>query len=342
MVASGTLEEMDGTAIRAGGAAVPPPSWLRGMIAATRLAGERPALWVLALSAFLARGGILLLAAPIVALPSFVALATFVGPTSVTPAGPTPRFVLMAAGAVAIALAAIVAGTVIAAAAETALYRATIEPGPGDGDGVMAALRPVARPGAGTDPGAARGIVRVAVIRLTLLLPVAGAIAASLPAYISAGYRELSLPSDLGVPLWARVVAGAPAATAAIVATWLACEVVGGLAARRVVLAGDGAVRALAAAAVDLARTPATSLATLLTGLAGSIVALGLALLATAVIGSWAEAAVLGGPALPELILVALALAVTWLALLAVAAAAAAWRAALWTAQSARRIAVSD
>ncbi len=337
MVASGTLEEMDGTPIRAGGPAGPPPSWLRGAVGASRMAAERPGLWVLALTAFLARGGILLLAAPIVALPSFVALATFVGPTSVTPAGPTPRFVILAAGAVALALAAIVAGTVIAAAAETALHRATTEPGQGDGDEVMVALRP----GPPRGRGGGRGIVRVVAIRLTLLLPVAAATAASVPAYVAAGYRELSLPSDLGVPLWARIVAGAPVATGAIVVTWLACEVVGGLASRRVVLAGDGALRALAAAVVDLARTPATSLATLVVSLAGSIVALGLALMATAVIGAWAETTVLGGPAWPELMLVALALAVTWLALLAVAAAAAAWRATLWTAQLARRMAVT-
>lgn len=336
MVASGSLEEMDGAPIHGRGPAGTPPSWFRGAIGATVLAGQRPGLWALALTAFLARGGILLLASPIVALPSFVALATFVGPTSVTPAGPTPRFVVMAGVAVALALAAIVAGTVIAAAAETALYRATVEPGPGDGSGVMAALRSGRRP-----RRHGSGIAPVAAIRLALLVPVAGAVAAALPAFLASGYRELSLPSDLAVPLWMRVVAGAPVATAAIVVTWLVCEVVGGLAARRVVLAGDGAVRALAAAVVDLVRAPATSLATLVTGLAGSIVALGLALPATSVIGSWAERVVLGGPAWTELFLVALVLADTWLALLAVAAAVAAWRATLWTAQLARRLAGS-
>lgn len=335
-MASGALEEMDGTPIRGMARGRPVASWLRGAARATVLAGERPSLWALALTAFLARGGILLLAAPIVTLPSFVALATFIGPTSVTPAGPTPRFVILAAGAVALALAAIVVGTAIAAAAETALYRAMVEPGPGDGGGVISALRPGARPA-----GVTRGVLRVAVIRLLLVLPVAAAIAASLPAFVAAGYRELSLPSDLGVPLWARVLAGAPVAAAAIVATWLACEMVGGLAARRVVLAGDRPIRALGAAVVDLARSPATSLLTLAVALAGSIVSLGLALLATSVVGSWAEAALLGGPAWPELVLVALALAATWLLLLAVAAAAAAWRATLWTAQLARRLEVS-
>ena len=43
---------------------------------------ERPALWIVALCGFLARGGIVLLVLPMIPLPSTVGMATFVGPTS--------------------------------------------------------------------------------------------------------------------------------------------------------------------------------------------------------------------------------------------------------------------
>ena len=121
----GVLEELDG------GRIVPRPAprraigWPRAMAAATRLAVVRPRPWAFALLAFLARGGLVALVIPMLVLPSFVGLSNTVGPTSVTAAGPTPRLIAMIATWLAMALAAIVAGTLVASAAEVALYRAT-------------------------------------------------------------------------------------------------------------------------------------------------------------------------------------------------------------------------
>ena len=50
----------------------------------------RPGLWPVALAGFLARGGIVLFVAPVVVAPSLVALATFIGPASITPTGRRP------------------------------------------------------------------------------------------------------------------------------------------------------------------------------------------------------------------------------------------------------------
>ena len=86
---------------------------------------RRPSLWVYALVAFLARGGIVLLVLPIVVAPTFVGLANFVGPASVSAGGPGPRLVALIVAGLAAAAVLVVVGTCVAAAAEVALHRAT-------------------------------------------------------------------------------------------------------------------------------------------------------------------------------------------------------------------------
>ena len=86
------------------------------MAGASMVALSRPRLWVFALLAFLARGGLVALVVPMLVLPTFVGISNTVGPTSVTAAGPTPRLVAMVAAWVGITLAAIVAGTIAAPA----------------------------------------------------------------------------------------------------------------------------------------------------------------------------------------------------------------------------------
>ena len=86
---------------------------------------RRPRLWVYALVAFLARGGIVVLALPIVVAPTFIGLANFVGPASVSAGGPGPRLIALIVAGVAAAAVLVVVGTCVAAAAEVALHRAT-------------------------------------------------------------------------------------------------------------------------------------------------------------------------------------------------------------------------
>ena len=338
---AGVLEELDGGQIGPRPALPRAMGWPSAMAAATRLAAGRPRLWAFALLAFLARGGLVALVLPMLVLPSFIGIANAVGPTSVTAAGPTPRLVALVAAWCAIALGAIVGGTLVAAAAEVALHRATVGPGTDAGTGRVVAFpsRWIAA-GSPAVAGApsARGIVRrVAVARLVLLVPVAVALAAAVPGWVGVAYQELLLPSNLAIPLPLRVIAGAPIAAVVVVATWLLAEMVGGLASRRIVLDGSTVSGALGAAAGEIARAPATVLLTLCLSFVGT---LPLLVPATVVLGvAWDRARVALVDATDGAAVIAstLVLVAAWAACLGIAAITAAWRSALWTAELARR-----
>ena len=314
---SGALEELDGTPI---GPPTRRSGWARGVRDATALVAARPDLWLFGLIAFLARGGVLLVLAPIVTLPTFINIVNTVGPTSVT------------AAVVATALAGIAA----AAWAETAGYRAAVAPDPDDpASGLLdsAARRAL--------PTGASVAMRVATVRMVMLAPVLAAVAYGVPAYVSVAYGELVNPSNLSVPLPFRVLAGAPLPSALLVAAWLLGEVVGGLAARRVVLRGAGVVRAVAGGLADLFRAPHLGLLTTALGVAGSVLVLLPALLLTGF--AWEEARVaLGGGGDGLMVLVTtLILAGAWGLTLVVAGGSAAWRSALWTVEVIRRSGVT-
>lgn len=349
----GILEELDGTPIRppARPARVPAVRWRTAAVAAVRVAMGRPPLWAYALLAFLARGGVLVLVAPALALPTFIGLSNLVGPTSVSPEGPTPRFVaLLAAAVVAVTVLAVV-GTVVAAAAEVALHRATVAPDAGAATGPLpladAGPAPVG-PGPVAFGSVAPGtvvpdvagpstVLRVVAIRLMLVVPVVLAVALALPAWIAAAYRELTLPSDVGAPLVLRVLGGAPLASVAVVATWLAAEVVGGFAARRAALFGSPALRGLGAGLRDVVAAPFGTALTVVAALATAFISL---LPAAWLVGlAWGAAAgVVRSDAGPVALLAAVAGFVgAWLAALALAGIGSALRGTLATAELLRR-----
>lgn len=327
---AGVLEELDGGPIR------PRPSaavaaWPRAMASASILAGTRPRLWAFALLGFLARGGLVVLVVPMLVLPTFIGLSNTVGPTSVTAAGPTPRLVAMIATWLAIGIAAIVGGTLVASAAEIALYRATVAPPEGD-------------PPAGDDSPDVRGsarswrrpVRRVATVRLALLVPVGAALAVAVPPWVQVGYDELVLPSNLAVPFPIRVVAGAPWATAAVIVTWLACEVLGGLAARRIVLRGSSIGGALVGAIADVVSAPVTTFLTFVVAIAGTLLVVVPAVMLVAAAWDGARIALVDDTDVVSVLGSTLVLVVAWAACLLVAGIAAAWRSALWTAEAAR------
>jgi hypothetical protein len=345
---AGVLEELDGGQIGPRSAPRHAMPWPRAMAGATRLAASRPRLWAFALLAFLARGGLIVLVIPMLVMPSFIGIANTVGPTSVTAAGPTPRLVALIAAWCGIALAAIVGGTLVAAAAEVALHRATVTPGTdgATGRGVAFPWRWVAAAsagGAGASPDVAgtppaRGVVRrVAVARLVLIVPVALALVAAVPGWVGVAYQELLLPSDLAIPLPLRVIAGAPIAAIVVVAAWLLAEVIGGLAARRIVLDGSSVAGAIGAAAGEVARAPASALLTLGLSLAGTLPVLVPAVVVVGVAWDRARVALVDATDGVAVIVSTLVLVAAWAACLGVAAIAAAWRSALWTAELARR-----
>ncbi len=338
----GVLEELDGGQIGPRLAAPRGAPWPRAMVAATRLAAGRPRLWAFALLAFLARGGLVALVIPMLVLPSFVGLSNTVGPTSVTAAGPTPRLVALIAAWLGIALASIVAGTLVAAAAEVALHRATVMPAPGTTTDQriafpsrwVAAVSPP-RDGGGNPPP--RGAVRrVAVARLVLLVPVALALAAAVPGWVQVAYRELLLPTDLALPLPFRVIAGAPISALVVVVAWLFAEVIGGLAARRIALGGSSVAGALGAAVGDVARAPASILLTLVLAIGGTLPFLVPAVVVVGVAWDRARVALVDATDGVGVIIATLILVAAWAACLGVAGITSAWRSALWTAELAR------
>jgi hypothetical protein len=293
---------------------------------------------------------LVVLVLPIVVVPTFVGLANFVGPASVSAEGPGPRLVALVALGVAGGLALAVAGTLVAAAAEVALHRATFASTEAAsvatpsvaipsvailsrGAAVAADLAAAPTAGAGTQ----RAVARVATLRLLLLVPVAAVAAVAVPAWIAVAYRELTLPSDVAAPLAARVLAGAPAASVAVLGAWLAAEVVGGFAARRAVLLDATLPRALAGGLLDPFRAPLGTALTVAAALAVTLVVLAPAWWAVGVAWDAARHVLAGRTDVPAAFGVALVLAAAWLAILVLAAIAAAWRATLVTAELLRR-----
>ncbi len=333
----GALEELDGTPVGRSAAGAPARfvPWRRGAVAAAAVSAARPRLWMYALVAFLARGGVILLVLPIVVLPTFIGAANAIGPAFVSAEGPSARVIaLIVAGIATVTLVAVV-GTIIAAAGEVALHRATVEPDPDDARG--GAEPEVSFMVLAPPPGGGRAIARVAALRLLLLLPVAAVTAAAVPAWIAVAYRELTLPGDVAAPLLLRVLAGAPVAGAAVVLAWLAAEIVGGFATRRVVLLGTSVPRALGAGIVDPLRAPVGTALTVLLALGVSVIALLPAIWALAAAWDATRRVLVDDPVGVAVLAAALAMAAAWLVALVLAGIAAAGRATLMTAELLRR-----
>ncbi len=306
-------------------ARAPAVGWWAAIHAAIVVSFGRPRVRALALLAFLGRGGIVALGLPIVVLPGPIGIGIWVGPTSVTAAGPTPRLVAAIVVAVVAAAVVVIVAFTIAAAAEVALHQAVAAPDPDEPEAGIATVPPAGR--------GARATFRVLLVRLVLLVPVIGAVGLAIPLLVEAGYRELTLPSNVAVPLAVRIIQGAPVAGISIVATWLTAEVVGGLAGRHVVLFGAGVLQAVGMAFVDVVRRPGSMVIAIV---ASGVVSAALFVPAeVAAFAVWdrAQTVLSGEPRAVDAVLAGLAVTATFAGTVVLAAWAAAFRAALWTAQ---------
>jgi hypothetical protein len=193
---------------------------------------DRPSTWLLALAGFLVRGGWLIVLAPIVVLPTAVGIANVVAPLleDVAFGRNTDAVARTAASALVLVVLWLVVGGLLAAAAEIETVRGTAA------SAGLATARTVTRPGR---------TWRVLAARLVALLPLAVAVAWAAVRFVAVGYREFTNPSDVSSPVALRIVVGAPDAALAVIAAWLFGEIVGAIAARRIVLAGDGVRPAL-------------------------------------------------------------------------------------------------
>jgi len=277
---------------------------------------ERPSTWLLTLVGFLVRGGSLVVLAPIIVLPSAVGLANAIAPLVEDIAfGRQTAEVISAVVTATIGLAVwVLVGGLLAGATEVEAVRQTA-------DALGHPPAQVAR----------HAVWRVLGVRLVTLIPPLIALTWSTMRFVSVAYRELTVPSDVATPITFRILVGAPDALLALLLTWLFSEVVGGIAARRVVLAGRGVRRATG----DAVRVAWRGLGRCLgLGLVSGAVLLAVIALAGLATGT-AWAALRGALADGDSAVGTLALLVLFVGLFAgslvIFGLTAAWRSAVWT-----------
>ncbi len=292
---------------------------ITGAFVATLL---RPVSWALGLAGFLAGGGIVLVAWPILVLPTLTGLQNALGgPVSTLVFGaPSTHLLSLIVGGILGGVGLLVAGTLAGAWAERQGIAVALEAAAEDG----LALSPIDLSGA---PGAGR----VAVVRLLSLAPVMiAAMLAWAPLY-DAIYHELISPGDLLTPLPLRVLAEVPWPAAALVAVWIVSDAAAAVGVRRLVLERQPMLVAWLLGWWDLVRRPHRIIPTAIVGLVLLVLLVGPAM-AAASIGWGRLRDILAGDREPAIILGALAIWVAiWLGGLVLAGVGAAVRAAAWT-----------
>jgi hypothetical protein len=285
----------------------------------------RPSSWALALFGFLVRGGWLLVVAPIVVVPTPVGLANIVAPLLEDVAfGRRTGDLAALVGAVIVgAVVWLIGGGLAAAAAEADGVRRIA-----DDERIPWYHGPVAW--------------RILGARLTAQVPLAVATVWATLRIVGVAYRELTVPSDVSMPAAWRIVVGAPDAFAVVLLAWLFGEVVGAIAARRIVLRGDGIRAALLHGLRRLRRHSARIIGLGVATSAALVLVLGTTGLAAGAAWNALGAALsIGDPSITTtlLLLVFVGLFVGGLVLLGLICA---WRAAVWTVDMGGTFGVGD
>jgi len=299
-------------------------TWGAAMLASLSATLDRPGWWILGLTSFLVRGGLLVFLLPIVVLPTPAGLANAVAPTLVgfvfgSPSDSFVALVLLAAVALAVWL---LGGGLIAAWI----------------DGEFVALVG-ASPALGLGDADRRGVTwRSLAAWLMSHVPLLVAISWGVARLVDAIYSELIAPGDVTIHIAIRVALRIPEVIAVVGLAWLAGEAAGGLAVRHLALTGGTVRGALVSGWLDLVRRP-SALAILL--LTNATVLLAAAPTALAAGFAWERVrGYLADGVDPVVVGLALgAFVAIWLAGLALVGVAVAWRSAAWTFETARRIA---
>jgi len=298
---------------------------------------------VVALAGFLLRGGIAVLLLPSVVLPSVIGLA---GATGVDAFGidghPTPWLFEMVAIASAAAAMYLIVALVVGSLIDVWMVGAAL----------ARESRGTARPRSLPDLGI---LLDLAAIRGICAAPLAGVIVWAGSRIYTAAYNELTTPTNLFTPLAVRVVENAADAVLVVGLTWLASEVVGAIAVRRLILLDTGVRRSIGGALAQLVRRPISLGATIVVSYGASLVATGLALAATATAFEWCRVAARNQVAIAVtivgttrdfrpvvFILAAAALCCAWVAALALSGMASAWRSAGLTGETIAAVPVLD
>jgi hypothetical protein len=200
-------------------------------------------------------------------------------------------------------------------------------------------------------PGTAL-LLRLLAIRMICLVPLAVALGWAASRLFSATYDELTTPTNLATPLPLRVIFAATGAVAVVAVVWLVAETIAAIAIRRQILAGRGIWRSLQGAAWQLVRRPISTLLTVVVSYGTSVVAVGLALVATATAFDWCRIAARNAQPIAiklgigdfsttrdfrpvAFALAAGAVALAWAAALTLSGVASAWRSAAFTHETA-------
>jgi hypothetical protein len=306
------------------------------------LSGRQPPL--IALTGFLPRGGIALLASPAIVFPSVIGIAEITGVRAISIAGqPTPWLVEVALAAALGAAVWLVVASLLGALADVWLVEMAL-------DETGASHTRLELPGGST-------VLRLIAIRVVCAVPLAVALVWAGSRIFEATYNELTTPTNLTQPLPLRVVFAATDAVVVVIVVWLATETLAAIAVRRQILACGGIWRSLAGAVQQIVRRPLSTCLAIVVSYGASVVATVVALAAITTAFDWCRIAArdseplalrigVGGLAATRdfrpvvFALAAVALALAWAAALALSAVTSAWRSAAFSQEVADALAV--
>ena len=283
---------------------------------ATLLTFLRPSAWVVALAGFLARGGVILVVAPIVVVPSLSGLVTAFGPlvNRLVLGGFDPEIVVTAlivivAIAVAIVLLLLIGGTV---------------------DGWMIG-HAAADLGVEVPSGARPTAARLAAARLIAHAPLVVAFIMLLGPVVTVTYDELLVPGDLGTPVFLRIAASIPVPIAIVVIAAVLCDALGALAVRAIALGGASVAGSIPRGLSTIVRRPIDVAIALVASLVVLVVLVAPALIAAGVAFDGLGRLLADDAGAPTIVAAVVLLVGSWLGGLLLAGIAGAWRSYAWT-----------
>jgi hypothetical protein len=178
---------------------------------------------------------------------------------------------------------------------------------------------------------------RVLGARLVAHLPLAFVLAWSATRVVDAAYRELSRPLDVTTPIALRVLGSVPEVIALVAVTWAGGQIVGAVAARRVVLIGSSVGGGLRAALAECIRRPLQSLVLFVVPLTALLAVLLPTAAATTSTWDRARVAIAESVGALEGIATVCLFVGLWLGGLVLVSMVCAWRAAAWTLDAEQR-----
>jgi hypothetical protein len=297
-----------------------------------------PATWPLALAVFLLRGGVVVVALPILVLPTPVGLGNVLAPTltAIVFGGFSPELIVLVSAIGVSVVAWLVATGLLAAILEAEAARIVAAHDAlaplGGTRGRQHAVDEL--PDGLTSRVARRRLVeagRVFLARILAHVPLGLALIWGTARLAAVTYQELTNPADVSMPLVWRVLSASPDVVLAVLVTWTIGQAVGALAARRVVLARGDVPRALRDATLTVLRRPHLVLLDFWLPTLALALVLAPSALAAGSAGDLLREA-MNTPNEPIRLGLAVVLFVSlWVIGLALAAVICAWRAAVWT-----------